>query len=242
MQQCLINVISVVILLIYSVILSIPFLAQTKDMAHQTPIHVAVNGSKNDPTCSSSVNWSNPCDLEYALNSQAAANDKIWVKAGNYVSSAENKKSNSYRLKSGVEVYGGFIGNENDRSQRDWVGTATILQDTHGEPHPIFVVTTNQADKFTILDSFAVTGDSGIQFEYRHLTMQNLVIRDNLFGDNGARLEDNYGQVVLPTIQFVNNLVVNGGAIYSNNGLVMVKDTKFQNNSVSQGYGGTKWN
>ena len=45
----------------------------------RVPLRVAVGGSTSDPACGINFDWSNPCDLQFAL-SIAAPGDEIWVK------------------------------------------------------------------------------------------------------------------------------------------------------------------
>ncbi len=89
--------------------------------------------------------------VEDALR-QAATGDELWVAAGTY---RLTERSDTFLMKSGVAVYGGFAGNESNRSQRDWRKNKTIL-DGNGAYH---VVT--GADQ-AILDGFTVTGGNGL--------------------------------------------------------------------------------
>ena len=68
--------------------------------------------------------WANACSLQTALT-QAAPDDEIWVAAGvHYPGTA---REDSYNLKNGVVVYGGFAGTETLLSQRDWLANLTVL-------------------------------------------------------------------------------------------------------------------
>ncbi|MBI4675461.1 MAG: hypothetical protein HY741_27770 [Chloroflexi bacterium] len=71
--------------------------------------------------CSS---WSNACTLQTALTG-ATSGDEIWVKAGVHKPGAA--RTNTFTLKSGVAVYGGFAGTESQLSDRNFANNATIL-------------------------------------------------------------------------------------------------------------------
>jgi hypothetical protein len=56
----------------------------------------------------------------------ASAGDEIWVKMGTYAISSQ------IQVNKAVGIYGGFAGDESERSQRDWAGNVTTIdgQDT----------------------------------------------------------------------------------------------------------------
>ncbi|MGB0887026.1 MAG: T9SS type A sorting domain-containing protein [Vicingaceae bacterium] len=64
-------------------------------------------------------------DLQDALANQTVA-DEIWVAQGTYIPSVANK-SEAFELDLEMKLYGGFVGTETLRNQRDWVVNPTIL-------------------------------------------------------------------------------------------------------------------
>ena len=84
----------------------------------------------------SGTSWANATnDLQLAINNSASG-DEIWVAAGTYYPSRMataletvtlNNRFNAFVLKSGVKIYGGFAGNENLLSERNWTTNNTIL-------------------------------------------------------------------------------------------------------------------
>ena len=64
--------------------------------------------------------------LQQAL-AVAQDGDEVWVAKGIYKPSTSNDRFGYYDLPSGVKVYGGFVGIETQRDQRDWAINLTIL-------------------------------------------------------------------------------------------------------------------
>lgn len=106
--------------------------------------------------------WANArADLQSALKS-AAAKDEIWVAAGTYVPGKD--RTDAFRLKPGVALYGGFKGTEKTREQRDAMANLTVLSgDLAGDDNGFannaenayhVVAGSNDA----IIDGFVITG------------------------------------------------------------------------------------
>ena len=68
--------------------------------------------------------WADACTLQTAL-SLAFSGDEIWVQAG--VHSPQAGPTDTFTLKNGVAVYGGFAGTETLLTQRDWNANLTTL-------------------------------------------------------------------------------------------------------------------
>ena len=120
--------------------------------------------------CSS---WANACDLQTALTG-AASGDQIWVAAGVYKPGAA--RTDTFQLKTGVAVYGGFAGTETLLSERNPAANVTILSgdidsnDTNTDGNNIaetaadiqgdnayHVVTGSGTDATAVLDGFTIT-------------------------------------------------------------------------------------
>ncbi len=198
-------------------------------------IRVSTGGVDNDPTCG--LDWATPCDLEYALASRVSEGDEIWAKAGTYSPSGANEASRSFHLTSGVGLYGGFAGNETERSQRDWESNLTLLQGIHILYHHIPVIQSVQTSETTVLDGFTVTGDMGMDVDEGYLTLRNMIFRDSMYG-----IMNISGTITIENSQFINNHGYMGVAISSDSGFVSIKDSLFQGNLASEGYGGAIYN
>jgi len=83
--------------------------------------YAAPNGASTG-NCDGS--WANACTLQRAL-AVAVSGDEIWVKKG--VHYPGTSRTDTFTLKNGVAVYGGFAGTETSRNQRNWQTHKTIL-------------------------------------------------------------------------------------------------------------------
>lgn len=68
----------------------------------------------------------------------AAGGDEIWVARGTYKPSRGIDRNLYFKLKSGIAIYGGFVGIETARSQRNFRENASILSGDIGEPDDVF--------------------------------------------------------------------------------------------------------
>ncbi len=92
----------------------------------------------------SGSDWSNACTSISIGLAASVLGDEVWVAAGQYLEAIE--------MKEGVALYGGFVGSERSREERDWAANETIIDATGLETH--VVTGANNA----ILDGFTVTG------------------------------------------------------------------------------------
>ncbi len=86
------------------------------------------NSTANQNGTSWATAYSN---LSTAL-SLAVPNDEIWIAKGSYFATNDNDRKKSFVLKKGIRLYGGFVGNENNKSQRDYLKNISILDGNIG--------------------------------------------------------------------------------------------------------------
>ena len=168
-------------------------------------VYVAPNGTGDGSSWASARG-----DLRTALLT-AGAGAEVWVAAGVYhpVSCApcdSLDRTLSFVLPNQVAVYGGFIGNETTRDQRDWQNQATVLSgdlDNDGTRanNAFTVVYTNNVTESAILDGFYIRdgaatdtlsfidgrnasgggwyNDGGVAPTFAYPTVRNVVFENN---------------------------------------------------------------
>ncbi|WP_416867653.1 MAG: cadherin-like domain-containing protein [Imperialibacter sp.] len=183
-------------------------------------------------------------DLQDAL-AAATVGTEIWVAAGTYYPSGDDP-SVSFVIPSGVSLYGGFSGTETDLSQRDVVSNITILEgDSPNFLNSYLVVYIAGSSNNARLDGFTISGGNGeygtdnygggIKIEGgAEPVLANLTIQLNQ-NDFGAGLYVNGGIVTIDKSNFVSNAVINfgtGGAIYADNAVLIITNTRFADNTA----------
>lgn len=119
--------------------------------AEAATIYVDASGTSTAPDGAS---WATAFqDLKAAL-SNAQTGDEIWVTAGVY-----NPGLTPFKMKPGVDLYGGFSGSETTLESRDWELNQSILSGSQGavddwdDNAPILI----EGEDDAILDGFTVT-------------------------------------------------------------------------------------
>lgn len=195
--------------------------------------------------------------LYYAAN---GTDGEVWVAAGAYYPTTDSDRTVYFELKSGVAVYGGFAGNETERTARNYSTNLTILSGDIG-------TTGNSADNSyhvlvgtdgATLDGFTITGghaeghtdvdsdDSlrwhrlggGLYFEGSDstspatMTISNCTFSDNYARSGGAMYLYFYANPIISNCAFSDNSAENGGAILARVG----SDAVIENSSFSSNY------
>lgn len=212
-------------------------------IGHSAVIHVKAD-STGSPTGTSWATAIN--DLQIAI-ANAEWGDEIWVAAGNYKPTSGTTRSATFRLPSGVKLYGGFAGWETSKSQRDWRLNESILSGEIGTPaltDNIFQVVTGGFS--THLDGFVVeygyststTYGGGLTINDSNpatLVLRNCTFRYNTSGRGGA-MHIIGGSPVIDNCLFTSNTSpVYGGALYLASTNPTFTNTTFQSNRCDTG-------
>jgi len=178
-------------------------------------------------------------NLQDALN-DAAMGEEIWIAEGTYKPilqiGGEGDRYKSFQMKNGVALYGGFVGIEITRGERDWQNNITVLSGDHngddngqrnnGE-NSYHVVHGNGTDSTTILDGFFVTGGNA-----------NFDVWPD---DGGGGMNNHDGSPVIRNCTFKSNAAfADGGGMrnWGENSKPIIINCVFIGNSASQEGGG----
>jgi hypothetical protein len=197
-------------------------------------------------------------DLQVALAVAESGND-IWVAAGTYTPGGQDARTATFQLRSEIGIYGGFVGTEVLRSERDPAANLTVLSgDLKGndlevlEPADLtsestrqdnsyHVVTGSGADETAVLDGFIITGGNAIGSGHSHGGgMINVWTAAS--ASRTGEIEPANPTLVNCTF-YRNSAAVNGGGIYNELGDPTITDCVFSENHANgaplgQGGGG----
>ncbi|MCC5842312.1 MAG: right-handed parallel beta-helix repeat-containing protein, partial [Opitutales bacterium] len=157
----------------------------------------------------------------------AQAGQEIWVAAGTYSPFVSNRATDSFLLVSEISVYGGFVGTETERSERDWLANETILSGLRaGEANMRHIVNATGAvdarlDGLTIRDGHSDGSDP---------------YSDGVGAAVFVGLGD--GRLTLANCRIVGNLANWGGVVYfdanANDPKLRIENTVFADNSIGE--------
>jgi predicted outer membrane repeat protein len=189
-------------------------------------------GGMTDGVCES---WINACELYYVL-STAVPGDEIWVEAGVYLPGA--LRTDTFQLKNGVALYGGFAGTETDRDQRQLSSNMTILSgdiDANDSQTPIITnlatVTDNTANSYHV-----VTGADGAILDGFTITAGNA--NGASPNNSGGGMYNSGSSPALTNITFSGNSAAKGGGMYNSGSSPVLTNLTFSGNSATNHGGG----
>ncbi len=180
--------------------------------------------------------------IEAAFN---AGGGEVWVKAGVYRPSGEQRDS-TFELRPGVRLYGGFAGTEEERTARNSKANRTVLSGDVGsigsDSDNCYHIVTGATD--TLLDGFTISrgnanglnqkGSGGgllLPEGTRKMIVADCTFERNQAGWQGAAI---YGQRVELTVTnctFFSNAASNGGGLaLKGESTVSIMDTVFSSN------------
>ncbi len=205
------------------------------DGAHTT-------GTKNG------LSWVTAYDkLEHAIYN-AQAGDEIWVAKGTYQRNNHDSPPYSFRMISGVKIYGGFLPGATLLSERNWKNNPTILKPFAS--NPIFQNT--DVNSLAVLDGFIIRDATTTAMINTRSSptltnidfINNLESLSNAYG--GALRNTQNSNPILTNIRFIGNKVTSsnwafGGAIYNQaNCTIRLNNVVFLSNKA-EAYAANNW-
>ncbi|MDZ4754563.1 MAG: hypothetical protein SGJ11_08705 [Phycisphaerae bacterium] len=189
-------------------------------------------------------------DLQNALV-DAAPGDEIWVAGGTYKPTSTTSRTVSFTLESGVQLLGGFVGNETLAGQRDPAANFTVLSGNIGAPsasdNSFHVVVASNCDNTCRIDGFTITGGNADTIGGFHnfggglfMDSGSPIIRRCRFVANNAVIGGGVGRVGpvpgneqcnLANCLFVGNTAGGGGAIHSQASPISIHNSTIAHNT-----------
>jgi hypothetical protein len=206
--------------------------------------------------------WSEPANLKTAMTN-AKTGDQIWAKTGIYKPGVS--RDDTFALKKGLAVYGGFIGTETELSERDWVNNKTVLSGDIGEEDDnadncYNVVTggsgAQRTDNTAILDGFTITKGyadgmfeqskgGGIYIRVSSPVIRNCTIVDNIAEYGGGMYNDGSSPTITNCTFIGNRADIEGstdnwggGMANNSNSSPQITNCMFQGNHAGSNGGG----
>ena len=207
------------------------------------------------------TSWATACkDLQAAL-SAAGAGQEIWIAKGTYKPTTGTDRTNSFQMKNGVAIYGGFKGDETtpvERDARDFKTNKTILSgdigavgNTDNAYHVFYHPADLNLDNTAILDGVTITGGNADTSSFPHNsgggmynvisspTVTNVVFRENTANYSGGGMSNNSStSPIVTNVEFSGNKATIGGGMSNYNSIPTVTNVEFSGNEVTNSGGG----
>ncbi|MGI6634510.1 MAG: Ig-like domain-containing protein [Christensenellales bacterium] len=195
------------------------------------------------------LSWENAkANLKNVMDA-AKSGDEIWVAAGTY--GPGTGVTDTFHLKRGVKVYGGFAGNEGSPNERDLSNAANkTTLDGGGNVYHVVTGGLNATPANTRLDGFTITGGNangsnddalggGMYNGYSSPTVSNCVFSGNTANDSGGGMfNSNSSPAVENCVFSVNTAVGYGGGMFNVNSSPTVENCAFTGNTANDDGGG----
>jgi parallel beta-helix repeat protein len=203
-------------------------------LSFQATCHSAILCVKPDGNdANSGASWALAKKTVQAAINSANEGDEIWVAAGAYAEHIKNKTVGPQGSEVAVNMalYGGFVGTETARDQRNWNINMTVL-DGGGASSPTVdgavVIIDSLATQATRIDGFVITrghgfAAGGIFISGSGPVITNNIIRGNLGSVGGGILISNY-KITPPQAHpvILNNTIIDNHAVEAGGGIAIV--------------------
>ena len=209
-----------------------------------------------EPRVTSGTSWATAFDdLGAALSAAAVvgAVEELWVAAGTYLPG--DSRDATFRLRSDLALYGGFVGTEADRDERDPASAVTVLSGDIGVPGDtsdnVETVVTAVAPGTVPLDGIVLDGltiadgegpgDSFLSAGGLTVANAGLLIRECVFTSNDGSsggLNASSATVTIEGSRFIGNSGQWSGGLYARESIVTLDDVWFEGNTSTGGSGG----
>lgn len=195
------------------------------------------------PTAAGSANgssWANASnDLQGMINASVNG-DQIWVAAGEYQPTA----GQTFIMKEGVKIYGGFSGTEGFLTQRNFSTNITTLK---GNGALVINNNRNGLTPAAVLDGFTITGGNhtldnrggGMYNGQASPTISNCIFIDNIAKFFGGGMYNETSSPIISNCTFISNRSESfGGGMFNNISSPVITNCTFSYNIAISSEGG----
>ncbi len=184
-------------------------------------------------------------NLQDAINA-ASSGHEIWVKTGTYKPTTFptdcsncTDRDKTFYLKDGVAVYGGFVGTETLRSQRNWTTNPTTLSGDIGttgnnSDNCYHVVLSYSDANTTVLDGFTISGGNANGSGNMNNAVNGVISRNS----GGGIYNRNTSPVIENCIISANLAATYGAGIFNYTSPITLTNSTVSGNTASNGGGG----
>ncbi len=183
------------------------------------------------------LSWEKACDLQYTLG-VAESGDQIWVMEGIYYPGSV--VTDTFQLKDGIALYGGFPSGGGDWDQRDWYTYPTILSgdiDQNDLKVDCVAMDAGAIKGTNAYHVITITDQTSIKLDGIIITAGSASGSAEPFNYGGG-LYNNSGTIELNNVTISGNKAFVGGGIYNKNGTAILKGITFNCNQASWMLGG----
>lgn len=186
-----------------------------------TVLHVSPTGEDSNE----GLSWSEPKrTIQGAIDDASLIGGEVWVQEGTY--------HEFLRVHPFASVFGGFQGDETERTQRDWTKFPTVLDGTQFDAGPLVVM--SSGDNLSRLDGFTIANSPGGGISANDCSP---VIANNTFINNRESYNPSRGGGILLSTSAAR---VMNNTFMDNHGAIAAYDFSgsIEGNSFLRNYGG----
>ncbi len=194
-------------------------------------LYVSATQTTNTPA--DGLSWATAIPEVQASIDAAAEGDQIWVAAANY--------RGGITLKSGVAIYGGFLGDETELEQRDWRNRPTALdggQVMRVVLVPIGTTLDTALDGLTIQNGNSWQHGGGIYCSQAALSARNLLVVNNVASADGGGIYCSSSTMLIDGCTISTNIAKSnsgsgGGGVWCGDSQVLITNSVIVGNGAS---------
>ena len=169
---------------------------------HATILRVSGAGNNSDGS-----SWANGYQTIQAALNVAVSGDEIWVKQGTYIIYNDLEQLN---YKEGVNIYGGFVGDEMTISQRNTNAALTIISHDENGAGNFRLLNSSVLNMPTLWDGFTFDGKNkgtGVRLS-SNCNLNNVIVKNCVISDgSGPGVSIESSEKIFGTVSLTNSII-----------------------------------